>query len=259
MGKVSPETRSKLSEIRRNWWRNLTEQEREAYAEKQRGKKHPKASAALKGKPKSPEHIAKLQTGEYVPCENCTKPVYRTPFQLRKFKHAFCSRECSSAWAIDQRQKNRNKERCLQCGKEFNRVPSREKHNHGNHFCSKTCASAHRTGENSDRWQGGRHKRKDGYIDLAASLVPEGYKSMVRNQNKVLEHRLVMAMHLERPLEAWEVVHHINSIRDDNRIENLELHSAMAHNGITAATNKEIASLKRQITRLQNKLKKLEG
>lgn len=81
-------------------------------------------------------------------------------------------------------------------------------------------------GEKNARWNGGRTTTSMGYCRVLSPSHPwadcYGY---------VLEHRLVMEAHLGRTLLPTEVVHHINGIVDDNRIENLERfdsHSAHA-------------------------------
>jgi hypothetical protein len=48
---------------------------------------------------------------------------------------------------------------------------------------------------------------------------------------KILEHVYIMSEHMGRPLEAHENVHHINGVRDDNRLENLELWSTRQPKG----------------------------
>lgn len=43
------------------------------------------------------------------------------------------------------------------------------------------------------------------------------------------QHRLVMECRLQRVLTRDEVVHHLNGVRTDNRLENLELTNRQAH------------------------------
>ena len=70
---------------------------------------------------------------------------------------------------------------------------------------------------------GTRFRTSGGYILRWAEDYPDFLAPMANWRGKILEHRAEMAVMLGRPLESWEDVHHINGVKDDNRIENLEV------------------------------------
>ena len=62
------------------------------------------------------------------------------------------------------------------------------------------------------KWGTGRTVSAEGYARIRAE-----------DGTYPLEHRYVMAKHLGRELYPFENVHHKNGVRDDNRLENLEI------------------------------------
>jgi hypothetical protein len=115
---------------------------------------------------------------------------------------------------------------CQRCGKPYRAGPAvRAKRR----FCSLECRDETLRGPNVHTWRGGR-TYKGGYVwvwlDKDDFFFPmtHGHK-----HPHVAEHRLVIARDLGRCLTPFEVVHHKNGIRDDNRLENLELSTRNAH------------------------------
>jgi len=136
---------------------------------------------------------------------------------------------------------------CNVCGK-LRWVATRK----GRASYSKCSECAHKEniqrGINSPNWKNGRVKN-EGYVEI--KLQPDNFFFPMTGKNRyVLEHRLVMAKYLKRNLHSWEIVHHKNRIRDDNRIENLQLISDDRH--------KQISILESKIDRLLEGQKELK-
>lgn len=119
---------------------------------------------------------------------------------------------------------------CSQCRREFRpssrhlRCPACRSKNlcvcgESKQVKSGTCAGCRiDIGELNPNWKGGSIRHKKGYVMRRVSGHPRA-----RTGNYVFEHILVMEAALGRHLQSDESVHHKNGVRDDNRIENLEL------------------------------------
>src|SRR3990167_9050087 len=78
-----------------------------------------------------------------------------------------------------------------------------------------------RNPEKHPLWRGGRYKDSFGYICI--TIYENGNKLRIR------EHRYLMEKHIGRKLDKNEHVHHLNGIKNDNRIENLVVLNAGEH------------------------------
>lgn len=76
------------------------------------------------------------------------------------------------------------------------------------------------------------------------------FRCMADKWGKIREHRLLMAQYLKRPLASWEVVHHKNRNREDNRLSNLELLTVGVHSLVTRM-EQEIDKLRAENERLK--------
>ena len=143
----------------------------------------------------------------------------------RRANNQYCSRECS-----DKRNKVKSLEgrrrathtrlRCTHCRRPFlRRVSEARKVN----YCDRKCYNAAQKQGKTGKY--GVSVEIDGQT-YWGNHTAKGYLTVyVPGRGNVSAHRLVMEKHLGRSLLSTESVHHINGIKDDNRLSNLELWS----------------------------------
>lgn len=132
----------------------------------------------------------------------------------RKHKRRYCSRQCNGHYRGKNWAKHAHKGRAAWT--EASHTSYREK----------------MTGSNNPAWTGGLtyFKRKGKYANQSIKYVrcPTAFLAMARKDGYVMEHRLLVAMELGRPLLRTECVHHANHDATDNRLENLLLFASNA-------------------------------
>lgn len=145
-------------------------------------------------------------------CEVCRQPFTpKSNLALSKAKR--CSNRCYGIWRAQNRAALAH----------MRAIASKGKGGWDDH--SRTSYLANMSGSKNPAWKGGvTFKRNKGnYIGPKYVRCPEAFKAMARKDGYVMEHRLVMAMHLGRCLERVEVVHHRDHDTRNNSIANLEL------------------------------------
>lgn len=160
-----------------------------------------KCSNILKWRTREREKRKKIK------CKICGKE-FSVALSDHRFKEGieikYCSKKCNG---IDKR--TRKLVKCQYCGKEFETTR--------NQFCSKDCAYKYKV-------EHYKHKiyQENGYNVIFIN----GYNK----KGNAKQHRVIMEKYICRKLRQDEIVHHINGIKNDNRIDNLKIMTVSEHN-----------------------------
>lgn len=199
-------------------------------------------------------------------CKQCDKE-FSVEYRRRKI-HCFCSVSCGSKYTQSRKPRNMFTFNCGHCSKEVTEFRSQCFNKNGDQikkFCSRDCAdkakiisvprfdceSCGKTALRSRIGSNGGYNYKqkfcskpcanDGLRKKGGCIDKYGYRFSVVGGKQVYEHRSVMEKEIGRKLFPEETVHHINGIRTDNRIENLELWSSRHGKGQRVADKVEWA------------------
>lgn len=170
----------------------------------------------------------KPRRGDTIPCDVCGTEFYRLPGEIAKDRR-FCSPQC----VYTAQTKTPVLKECLACGKEMRLKPSQSVRV----YCTRRCQSDARTKRPLDWPHNGRLARKDsaGYVMVWEPNHPRSPSR--QNDGWHPLHRIVMEKALGRYLTTEEQIDHINAVKDDNRIENLQVLSQQAHSVKTTRDN----------------------
>jgi len=212
-------------------------------------------------------------------CETCGKIIQRQNWEAQRSEHHYCSKRCYYK-RYDHSDLEIKYKSIIKMGQDIGRTRGVPYLWHTCESCGKgrwvsikngkvknlrchQCAfeECHRERLHKINWAGGRHHNTNGYV-MVYLRADDKYYPMVNRQGLipgvsgyVMEHRLILAKSLGRCLTKREVVHHINGIKDDNRIVNLLLVTRSQHREIIPAIQKRVRQLEWEL----NKLKQMYG
>jgi hypothetical protein len=168
-------------------------------------------------------------------CIVCKKELIRKEFKcgrkedVAKFNNRkFCSLKCFGISRIGTKRPDSEKKKISETMKKHKRTKE--------HIANNKAAVPR--GKRHWNWKGGKGKDRDYIMILSHGHPFADYYGYVR------EHRLIMEKHLGRYLSPEEIVHHINGVKSDNRIENLKLFNSTGehsshHNGVRRSQSSE--------------------
>ena len=179
-------------------------------------------------------------------CCHVTFEIPRIKFERGRLglsPRLFCSKSCGMSWtrahskAWKPKATTMNRE-CQRCHQTFvvHRYPRRTSASisrpkfQERKYCT-TCCKCVR----SELLQARHRLQKQALVVGVSSWKhPNGYRWIYTGlapKRWMLEHRHVMQTFLGRPLTRIEHIHHRNGVKDDNRIENLEIVMQSTHRG----------------------------